>query len=221
MGIVQNESLSSALTKLIAFTQKVYDKLNECNPCAQQGFSTSFSSTISGNEQTITALPLSITSDPKETNIDITYSIPAIPAGHELIYSTVSIEGMRNGYRAILSSSENLSGGFTVSPSNFPITMFVDVKTISTDGEHSFKFSSEVSPISTNYNLDVISSRNTTSPVVDQSSVNTLLNNKINTLDQKFTIANSITASTIPGSSTPETIVYLLNKIQELDQRII
>lgn len=220
MGIEQNESLSSALTKLINFTQKLYDKLNECNPCAQMNSGVSFSSTLTGNEQSITTLPLNITSTPGDTSTNITYSIPSLPDGHELLYSTVSIDGTKNGYPARLSESSNLAGGFTVQPNNFPIVLNLDMKTISTDGEHVFKFSSEVSPVNTDYSLDVISSKNTTTPIVDQNDVNTHLNKKINDLAQKFDVANSITSSTIPGNSTPETIVYLMNTIQDLKNKV-
>lgn len=215
LNIQKDTSLSTVLDKLITEVSAIK---NSSKPVANAvnntdtTLNTNSIKSVSLLDLEASDVSINVITKPGSSNVLVTYATKNLPKENVLV-SKVYVEGVNNGYKSMIVSSEELNGGFTLLPNNFPATLFAEFIVLTTQGEHIYKISVPLIPEGSDITDTFLVRKVGNNSPKTQTEVNNIFDNSILSLKNKV---NKLTNVNVSGSINvpPGTdIVSAFNKL--------
>ncbi len=218
LRISQGSSLQAIITELASALLDLKRRVDACSFCNGEQMIRNTDELVNMSEisqTSITEVPInsriSVKAEAQSSGTEIAYVISELPQG-TMINSDVWVEGMKSGYPSKVVETSGLSGGFSLSPDNFPAKLYTRTRIMTDSGE---KEITAVIPLeASGQKTDVgMYSRNIgTASLASQTDVNKFFDKEISGLRSAINMLQSVNTT---GVQVPIT-----QKVMELEQRI-
>ena len=155
---------------------------------------------------------INVITKPGTSNVLVTYATKNLPTENILV-SKVYVEGVSNGYKSMIVSSEELTGGFTLLPNNFPATLFAEFIILTTQGEHIYKISVPLIPEGSDITDTFLVRKVGNNSPKTQTEVNNIFDNSILSLKNKVNKLTNVNVSGPINVPQGTDIVSAFNKL--------